>query len=426
MSTKQTKAELFKKNNDLLKQLHDLQNLNKFIEPKSDSDKLIQKPASRLYRYETDLLHWRTALNNMETVINPVTAEYIRLCRELVLDPIVSNAIDIRKSYVMARDWNFKNSNNEIDEKATDFFNDFWFHKFIGYTLDSIWWGYSLMKIGDIVKDKLTGIELIQRQNVCPAFKKILETPFNLASGIYFEDYEDNISDVEDWYVFASDSHDFNYEGLFSKLAPFQIIHKCALIAQNDFTNRFGSPNILAKSDLNNEKTIRQLENYLSNFNSSSYAICDTNADITLIESSGKSSEAYISLQKRCEELIYKTLLGNALANEQSFVGSAGIKQNLTNLFSLKDIKYVEHHVNNKLIPKLVNLGLKFLDGVTFNFDITNKVDPSIQFNQLIALLQTGQYTVEDKFIEDTFGIPVKSLASPIFKENNTTENVPA
>jgi hypothetical protein len=408
----------------LKKELDSLKNINKYIPPSYSPENVIDTKASRIFRYETDLKSWRNALDYAESVQNPSYVELVRLMNEIKDDAIICNAVDIRKSYVMSRDWSFKNSNDEDDEKATEFFNDYWFNEFISHVLDSIWYGYSLIKIGEIENDKLCSIDNIARQNVSPKLNRLLQNPFTLTSGFDFTD-----KNVSNWFILASDSSNFHYEGLFAKAAPYQVIHKVALLAQNNYVNKFGNPQIVIKTDINNERTVRQIEKYASNFCNDSYAIANLTDDIQLIEASGKSGEVYSTLEDRMENLIYKLILGSPLSNEQNFVGSADIRQNLTNLYSLKDIKYVEHYVNNELIPKLVNLGLKFLTGIKFSFDTTNKIDPSIQFNQLIQLINTGQFTVTPEYIEETFGIKISALASAntVFPdENKSIEDVPS
>lgn len=409
-------------------ELHDLKNMSRYITPIADSNDIINTYTSRIYRYQTDLLKWREALNYAENIANPLHVELVRIYNEMLLDPFIINATEIRKSYILSRDWKFE-KNGLIDQKSSEFFNKRWFNQFVEYVLDSIFFGYSLIQIGDIVDDELLGVKLIQRQNVSPQWKKIMETPYALATGVHFTDPE-----LTNWYVFATDSENTYYEGLFAKIAPYQIIHKVSIIAYNDYVNRFGQPNIVAKTSINDESALRNLEKYLANFNNKSFAIVGQTDEVQILESNGKSSDVYVSIVKMCSDAIYKMILGSPLSDEQTFVGSADIRESLANLYSLKDLQYVEHYVNCELIPKLINLGLTWLKDVKFIFDVSNKMDPKTQFEQVIALLNTGQGTVPAEWIEKTFGIPWKSI-NPIFDTDNSdndtdtksndTDNVP-
>jgi hypothetical protein len=385
--------------------LAEIKNLSKHNP--SDVEKIIQPSSSRISRFTTDVSKWRAALNSAESVENPSYADLQRVYNEVDLDSEVTSSKTIRKNYVLSRDWRVL-KNDEENEQATEFFKDRWLFDFIDGVLESSYWGYNLIRLGDIKEDKLTGVEVIQRQNVNPKLNRLLETPYNNTSGIDLSSPKH-----KNWYVLCSDTEDNHYTGLFNKLSAYQIQLKNTQIAYTDYTSRFGSPNIVINTQMSDEGHVRNVESYLENFQNSSYAIVGDNDTVNLVESSGKSGDVFTNLIKEMKSNITKTIIGNDTANsEKSFVGSSEIAQNQANIYSLKDIKYVEFYINKDLIPKLINLGLSFLEGVVFRFDTTNKAKPEEEFKNIIEFVKTGRYHIPAEYISEKMGIPIEDISN--------------
>ena len=388
--------------------MEDIENLSS--SNMNTAEKVIAPSSSRITRFNSNIRKWRVALDQVESVESPLYADLIRVFREIDLDSEITSVKTIRKNYVMSRD-HFLTKNGEIDETAIDFFKGTWFFDFVNLSLESSYWGYSLIQLGDIVDDKLTGVTLVQRQNVNPQRDIIQVTPYNNTGGMnYTNDKNKN------WYILATDTKDDNYTGLYNKLAPYQIMLKTGQIAFSDYAERFGSPNVVVKTNMTDENHLRNVENYLANFDNSSHAIFGDNDEVQLIESGGKSGEVYQTLIKENKSNITKLILGTDTINsEKSFVGSAQISEGIANVYSLNDVKLVENLINNELLPRLVNLGLTFLTDVKFKYDTTNKTNPELEFSQMIELIKNG-YDVPLDFITEKFGIPV------IEKEEETNE----
>ena len=396
--------------------LEDLQNVS--TSNKNTSEKIIAPSSSRITRFSSNIKKWRVALDCVESVENPSYADLIRVFREIDLDSEITSVKTIRKNYVMSRD-HVLSKNNEIDERAMEFFKDSWFLTFVNLILESQYWGYSLIQLGDIKDDKLLGVELVQRQNVNPKTEMILKTPYDIKSGA---DYTNDKN--KNWYILVSDSGDDDYTGLYNKLAPYQIMLKTGQIAFSDYAERFGSPNVVAKINMTDENHVRNVENYLENFNNSTYAIVGEHDEIMLVESAGKSGSVYESLIKENKSNITKLILGTDTINsEKSFVGSANISEGIANVYSLNDVKLVENIINNELLPRLINLGLTFFTDVKFKYDTTNKTNPELEFSQMIELIKAG-YKIPLEFITEKFGIPVEELEEELEeKEEGKNEN---
>lgn len=374
------------------------------------SEEVIAKSSSRITRFQSSIRKWRTALDSVESVEYPIYADLIRVFREIDLDSEITSVKTIRKNYVMSRD-HILSLNGEIDEKSMKFFSDSWFSDFVNLSLESSYWGYSLIQLGDIKDDRLTDVSLVQRQNVNPQRDIIQKNPFDTTGGLNYTSEENR-----NWYIFVSDSKDNNYTGLYNKLAPYQIMLKSCQIAFSDYCERFGSPNIIVKTNTSDNVHVNNIQRYLDDFSNSSHAILGDNDEVELVESAGKNGEVYNSLIKENKSNITKLILGTDTINsEKSFVGSAQISEGIANVYSLNDVKLIENTINNELIPKLIDLGLTFLIDVEFKYDTTNKTNPQLEFTQMLELIKVG-YEVPLEFIKKKFGIPI------IEKEENEIE----
>ena len=102
------------------------------------------------------------------------------------------------------------------------------------------------------------------RTNSNPKTKRILQSPYAVYSGESF--IEDP---TKDWFILASDTKDSHYEGLFAKIGTYQILLKIAQQALAEYTERFGSPQIVVKTgQTSNTKYINDISLYLQQFNS--------------------------------------------------------------------------------------------------------------------------------------------------------------
>ena len=164
---------------EALKKLDDIKNLDK--SNPIDLTRIIESAASRAYRIESNIELLRTGFNNAESITNPLYFPLQKVYNEIIMDSHVTSCIQIRKNYVLSREFSLLNKAGIVDEKSEAFFDKRWLTDFMNMVLDSIWYGYSLIKIGDIVDDVLEGVELVHRTNSNPKTKRILQSPYAVA-----------------------------------------------------------------------------------------------------------------------------------------------------------------------------------------------------------------------------------------------------
>lgn len=385
------------------------------------NNKVINKVSSQLHRHRIDFAAWRSAISSAENESYSNFYNLQTLYREISEDSMVYLSQTIRRNSILSSDYKFfKNGSETEDEKLEEYFDKEWFKDFISYSLDSIFYGYSAVQIDEIKNDEVISISNLPRQNVNPKTKMLLKTPHTLDG----DSLENNTSDISDFVVLITPKKD-SFLGLYNVVSPYVISKRNAVSANNEYLSKFGIPNVIYQSNIQDEDYRNNIEDYLSNFSNLGYLYGSKEDEIKLLEASNNTNDVFLNTIKENNKEISKIITGGDISADKAYVGSVEAQERLLNQFYHADKKFIEGVVNNQLIPKLINLGLKFLVGVKFEF-CEEKEDDTELFNRVIGLVQSG-YQVDAQWINDTFGIPV-SVAQTVdispTQENQDNQDV--
>ena len=132
------------------------------------------------------------------------------------------------------------------------------------------------------------------------------------------------------------------------------------------------------------------------------------------------TTDLYTSLITIAERAIAQIVLSADPTESAQYVGSSQNKISVVSINSLIDVKFVETCINDKLLPKLIALGLDFLEGVSIAFDKQSKLDPTAEFQMALQLINSGKYSLPDTYFHERYGIPVVSIQPDLFEDTNT------
>ena len=138
--------------------------------------------------------------------------------------------MNARKNKVLGNPFKLVDKNGKEVPDATLLFQTQWFFDFQNFALDSIFWGYSLIQLNDIVDDKFSSVELYPRIFVKPKFSIITDDPYAIVGIDYKEE------PYASWCVWVGDDCDL---GLLNKAAPYVIIKRNGLSAWNEYAWSF-------------------------------------------------------------------------------------------------------------------------------------------------------------------------------------------
>ena len=192
----------------------------------------LQKATDALTRQ--DLRDWRNAWQMAINVDSPNRQRLYDIYRDSCIDLHLSGCIDQRKGFVMSRSFKLVDAKGKDNEEALHYFEQSWFKQLLKYSLDSIYWGHSLIELGNITTDGdgcicYDGVTLLPRKHVIPEYGRIItDLGQDWTTGIEYRE-----APYTDWLIEAGETEDL---GLLLKAAT-QTIPKKNMLA---FWDTFG------------------------------------------------------------------------------------------------------------------------------------------------------------------------------------------
>lgn len=374
---------------------------NEITEKKSDK-KSIKKSIpfqQTLYRIRTDISTFKRALLMAENIQSPNRTELLRMYKHCLNDAHLNAVILNRKSALMSSEFIIVDKNNKEVENLNYIINSAWFNDFLSHSLDSIYYGYSLIEFGDIVNDEFTSVSLVPRDYVKPEF------------GIWTKNQGDITGEsfltgpYSQWSIGVGDP--FNL-GLISKGAPYSIWKQGAIMAYAEFVEMAGVPIRILKTDVYDEEMRSMGENFMRNLGNSAYAVIGKDDDVTFAESKNiaGAESLFNGLIDKMDEQMSKLILGGTgLLDSKSYVGAAEVHQNNFQQLCRQDKIFIINVLNYQLIPFLINHGFP-LNNCKIAFKADNTItDQEIQIITALLASKKG-YMIDAEYITEKFGIP--------------------
>lgn len=360
----------------------------------SDVRKNIKAPI-QLYRSRQDIAKWRSAVQYAENINSPQRRLLYELYNDVMLDSHLTACVNQRKSLTMCLDFDVVDKGNK-NEKLETIIQNKWFRDFIDLSLESIFYGHSLIQFDSIIENSFKNVELVPREYVKPEFHIVTENYSALTGVDYLEKPYSN------WCIGVGKPRDL---GLLMKAAPLVIWKKNALGAWSEFIEVFGTPLRIGKTNVRDEETRANMEDMLKGMGVASYGVFDTDDLIELVESGKTDSyNVFDMMINRCNSEISKLILGQtATMDEKSFVGSAEVQERILNKLGYNDEFFLENVLNNQLIPMLTKLGI-WVDGYKIKVAKDQEFTLEQKSKFEIELLKTGKYKFTHEYLLENYG----------------------
>lgn len=378
----------------------------------------------QLQRLRHDVAMWREAVTEAENAWYPHRVKMQRMFIDTILNGHVFSLMERRKDLTLLREWCFKDGDTESEELKA-MFNTEWFELVIGYSLDALFFGYSLISLGDVERDRFTNTSLIRRWNVSPDRLNVAEFIYSLSGAKFTEE------PYKKWHLWVPTPSENGVGtcgyGLFYKIALYEIFLRNTLGYNGDFVELFAMPYRVGKTTKTTEDERAELADALQNMGSAGWAIVDPMDEITFLENNmaGTGYTAYESLEQRCQKTVSKIILGHADAMDSTpgKLGSGqGGEESPVQLAlkdkQVKDGKFIERLVNDQLLPKMRSIGFKIPDNIRFEFkndaereafrakqDASNKVTAEIA-----QTMKNAGLKMDAKYFEERTGIKTEEI----------------
>jgi phage gp29-like protein len=439
-----------KKNNRVAKNLMNF-NTSTFNKDPKDVAKNLKNYISpvQLTRLRQDVASWRDAIAEAEKAYYPFRVKMQRIYIDTVLNGHCFSLMERRKDLTLLRNYKICDKDGvEAPELTAQLQAQYWFNDFISYCLDAIFFGYSLISLGDIVNDEMQESTIIPRWFISPDRHEV-------GSYIYASSGKDFREEPQaDWHVYVKTKSDNGVSpcgyGLLYQIALYEIVLRNTLGFNADFAEMYAMPYRVGKTTKTSEAERAQLEAAIKNMGSAGYALIDSTDDIQFLEASiaGTGYHAYESLEARCQKIVSKIILGHADAVDSTpgKLGSGqgskdGTKQDGSPVAMAladkqsRDARFIEPIINNLLLPKLKAIGFKGInipDG--YHFEYTNdsedeefrkrEDDSNLQTAMIAQTMKNAGLQMDSKYFEERTGIPATvSTEKPMPVFNNKIKN---
>jgi len=380
----------------------------------------------QLSRMKADVSEWRRAVNEAELAYNPHRVRMQRMFIDTILNGHVFGLMDQRKDLTLLRPFEFGKKQGSKWVKSEDLTQEFesysWFQYFIEYALDALFFGYSLISLGDIIDGNFSNCDIVRRWNISPDRDHVTHTIYAI-SGKSWQD-----SDTMPWHVWVPTANGNGTSkcgyGLFYTIALYEIFLRNTLGFNGDFVELYSQPYRVGKTTKTTESERAELEAAIRNMGSNGWAIIDPLDEITFLETNlgGTGWQGYDNFEKRCQAMVSKIVLGHANAMDEQ-AGKLGASQGEDNPVEkakrakqIKDGRFLLPVVNTQLLPRMSKFGFKIPEGYTMNFnndaemkatrkaeDESNKVTAEIAQTMSNAGLE-----MDAVYFEQRTGIPTK------------------
>lgn len=351
------------------------------------------------YRIRKDVADWRKALNFAENKENPRRWLLYNLMDDLLLDNHLYSQLQTRFLKILGLDYKIADSKTKKkDDDKTQLFQRQWFYEFMNYVLESKTHGHSLVQLSEITDGEVTKIDLVPRRHVRPEYGDFVIRQID-TTGIPYRD-----TPLMDWLIEIGGTDDL---GLLSKAAPNVLWKKNAQMCWSEYCEIFGMPLRVGKTNTRSIEDLNRVEEQLQKMGSAAYAVLQNGETVEFIESTkGDAFNVYDKLIDRCNSEMSKLILGQTLTSD---VGKSGtraqgeVHERVAEVITKADILFIEHIVNDKLIPVLIKHGYP-LDGYYFEFVIKQEIT-ELDWNIDNGLLQ--QFEIEPKYFIEKYSVPI-------------------
>jgi hypothetical protein len=358
-----------------------------------------------------DIGTWRNAWQMALNIENPQRARLYDVYTDVDCDLHLTGAISQRKGMVMQKSFKMVDKNGKENKEVTALFEDEWFKQFISLSLDSIYWGHSLIQFGDLVKvnnkPRFENCILIPRKHVIPEYGVIVrEVGDEPKKGISYLEGK-----LTKWCLPVGSPHNL---GLLLKLSPQALAKKNMLAFWDQFGELFGMPIRIAKTTSRDDKERSKIESMLEQMGAATWGLFQEGTEIEIKETQrGDAFKVYDQRVERANSEMSKGILGETMTLDNG--SSKSQSETHLNVFQNivdQDADMVKDIVHNRLVPFMVMHGFP-VEGYGFKWD--ENIDYTPEQQMKIEEMILNQYEVDPAYFQDKYNIPVTGI-----KKNTT------
>jgi hypothetical protein len=370
---------------------------------------LVELVAKTQFLSKKDIKAWRDAWQFAINVENPQRYRLYDVYTDIDIDLHLTGCVDQRKRMVLKKAFKLVDKSGKENKELSESFEQEWFKDFMNYTLDSRFWGHSLIQFGNIVTTssltKFDGVSVVPRKHVMPEFGLILkEVGDEPKKGVSYK-----TGNIANWLIETGKAKDL---GLYLKCSPPALSKKNMLAFWDAFGELFGMPIRIGKTMSTNKDEISKVENMLAEMGGASWGLFPIGTEIEIKETTrGDAFEVYDKRIDRANSEMSKGVLNQTMTIDDGSSRSQGqvhleVFQNVIE----SDADFLRDVINNKLLPFMEMHGFPVKDH-RFDWDESVELTAQEQYNVEQLLLQN--YDIDPKYFSEKYNIPILGKKEP-------------
>ena len=311
------------------------------------------KIEQQLFRQRSDFTTYKNAVNWAESLINPNRTQLLMLYNNTVIDAHLSACVMQRKNLTLSKRFCVVGPDGTENEEKTATLNKKWFYDFLCYSLDSMFWGYSLISFGDYLRKERSFkcVSLVPRQYVKPEYHIVTPDTGSISGTDYLEGI------WPDWTIGVGECRDL---GILMKATPLVMWKTGAMGSWAEFQEIFGSPVRIGSTESKDPRTLDSFVDKLRNFGAAQWILLTGREKIEFKESSRQDAhKVFDEMANRINSEISKLILGQTgTTDEKAHVGSSEVHERILEQIGEQDEIFIEGVLNNQLLPLLITHGV--------------------------------------------------------------------
>lgn len=346
-------------------------------------------------RYQHQLDEWQMARDIRHDVHYPLTYAMQEMYEDAMVDAHLTAIIESRVLRVLNQEFVVNGADGIIDEEKTKLLNKPWFSKIIRYAMESLFYGYNVIYIKDVLKGEIKDIETIPREHFTPEKKWIINNVTDTDDGLKIEEFPNHLIYVQ----LGEDSI-----GLLEKASPLTILKRHSWGSWDEFEQRFGLPIMMAKVASSGTKAKREVAKWMQEAARGKGGVFGVQDSLEIL-SNGQTDSYQVFLEKisSVNAELSKLILGQTMTTEDgSSHSQANVHQKTLDSISQADLNLSLQWLNHKLKPVLIAHGYALSEEDTI--DVFEQANPQDRIKIDIPLLQAG-YKLSDDYIEKTYHV---------------------
>jgi phage gp29-like protein len=371
------------------------------------------------YRGHEDLETLEDAIVQSENVDRPKRTLLNGIYDIIEKDPHLHSQWENRKMKIIQREYSFKKGEEE-NEKIKEIFSGEWFHEFLHLAMDAKKYGFQLIAFGNWDGSKynysktkdgfvMKPVRAINRNHVIPE-KGIITKNSN-------DDYGMDVfnNPFTKSLLFLGDTKD---KGFLFKCAKYILIKNNCLLNWSEFAEIFGHDLRVGKTETTGQKR-KDFVNMLKKLASSGIGVMDVDDSIEFAGTSRSDAyQVYKELNEYVDKNISKVIFGQDVVSDMTGVTRGTAAENITDVYSEHDAKYLKGIINDSLIPKMIQHGVSGLDG-GIRFDWVNTEELSLTEKSEIDLKISQMGFKHDlEYIEKTYNVDIEERTGEDVKQD--------